>query len=311
MTLQTILGAGGAIGTELARELKSYTNQIRLVSRNPQKVNDTDQLFPADLTDAQQVDKAIEGSSIVYLVVGLEYKVDVWREKWPALMSNVIKACEKHNSRLVFFDNIYMYDREFLYDMTEETPVRPTSKKGEVRAQIAGMLLDEVKAGRLNALIARSADFMGTKNSVPYEMVYKNLKSGKSAYWFANSNIVHSFTAVADAAKGTEMLGNTLTAFNQAWHLPTSSNQLTGTQWVELFAKELNVKAKVSVMPGWMLGILGFFMPKMKEFKEMQYQYDRPYVFNSSKFEKYFNYKPATPEEAVKAVVRAAETAAV
>ncbi|MCO4294328.1 NAD(P)H-binding protein [Solitalea sp. MAHUQ-68] len=311
MTLQTILGAGGAIGTELARELKSYTNQIRLVSRNPQKVNDTDQLFPADLSDAPQVDKAIEGSSIVYLVVGLEYKVDVWRKKWPTLMSNVIKACEKHNARLVFFDNIYMYDREFLSDMTEETPVRPTSKKGEVRAQVAGMLLDEVKAGRLNALIARSADFMGTKNSVPYEMVYKNLKQGKAANWFADINKVHSFTFVGDAAKGTAILGNTLAAYNQVWHLPTSSTQLTGKQWIELFAQELQVKPKTTVLPGWMLGILGVFIPIMREFKEMLYQYDRPYVFNSSKFEKQFNYKPATPEEAVKAVVRAAEVAAV
>lgn len=33
--MQTILGAGGSIGTELAKELINYTKDIRLVSRNP------------------------------------------------------------------------------------------------------------------------------------------------------------------------------------------------------------------------------------------------------------------------------------
>lgn len=46
--MQTILCSGGAIGTELAKYLPNYTNQIRLVSRNPKKVNPTDELFSCD-----------------------------------------------------------------------------------------------------------------------------------------------------------------------------------------------------------------------------------------------------------------------
>ncbi len=33
--MQTILGAGGSIGIELAKSLTSYTTDIRLVSRTP------------------------------------------------------------------------------------------------------------------------------------------------------------------------------------------------------------------------------------------------------------------------------------
>lgn len=305
MALQTILGAGGAIGTALAKELHHYTNEIRLVSRSPKKINMNDQLFPADLSDATQVDKAVEGSSVVYLVVGFEYATSIWQQKWPALMLHVINACKKHNARLVFFDNIYMYDRDYLGSMTEETPVRPTSKKGEVRGLIAQMLMNEIQSGNINALIARSADFIGTKNSVLVELVYKNLKNGKSANWFADAGKLHSFTFVEDAAKGTAMLGNAPDAYGQVWHLPTSSNVLTGKQWVELVANELKVKPKLIVMPAWMLGVVGLFVPVLKEFKEMIYQYDRDYVFDSSKFEKRFNYVPATPQEAVKSVVEA------
>src|SRR3712207_252090 len=109
--MQTILGSGGSIGHELAQELTKYTNQIRLVSRNPKRVNANDELFAADLSDKSQVDKAVAGSEIVYVTVGFEYDTKVWREKWPALMKNVIEACKKYKAKLVFFDNVYMYDR--------------------------------------------------------------------------------------------------------------------------------------------------------------------------------------------------------
>ena len=83
MALQTILGANGTISTVLAKELRAYTDQIRLVSRHPKKVNESDELFPVDLSDGSNVEKAIAGSSIVYLMVGFEYVLKVWQEKWP------------------------------------------------------------------------------------------------------------------------------------------------------------------------------------------------------------------------------------
>ena len=104
--MQTILGSGGAIGIPLAKELKKYTNQIRLVSRNPKKVNETDELFPIDLNDLSQIDKAIAGSEVVYVVVGFEYKLSVWQKTWPSFMREVINACKSHNARLVFFYNV-------------------------------------------------------------------------------------------------------------------------------------------------------------------------------------------------------------
>lgn len=70
-SLQTILGSSGNIGTALAKEVTSYTSNIRLVSRNPQKINNTDQLFEADLLKAKEVLAAVKGSEIVYLVVGI------------------------------------------------------------------------------------------------------------------------------------------------------------------------------------------------------------------------------------------------
>jgi nucleoside-diphosphate-sugar epimerase len=156
------------------------------------------------------------------------------------------------------------------------------------------------------ALIARSADFYGPGNEKSFvtEMVYKNFKKGKAANWFIDAGKKHSFTFTPDAAKATALLGNTIDCYNQVWHLPTDRNTLTGNQFIELFADEMNVKKRVTVIPLWLLRILGLFMPVLKEMTEMMYQYDRDYYFDSSKFEKRFNFKPTSYREGVKLTVR-------
>jgi nucleoside-diphosphate-sugar epimerase len=303
--MQTILGANGTIGSVLAKELVNYTDKIRLVSRNPRKVNESDELLPADLSNPANVDKAVEGSDVVYLVVGFDYKINVWEEKWPKLMRATIDACMKHNTRLVFFDNVYLYDINAIPHMTEESSINPPSRKGAVRKQIAQMISDEVKAGKLMALIARSADFYGPDNDKSFvnEMVYKNFLKGMRANWFIDSDKKHSFTFTPDAAKATALLGNTEDAYNTVWHLPTNKNTLTGREFVELFSREMNVKNKLAVMPMWMIKAAGLFVPILKEMPEMMYQYDRDYFFDSSKFEKRFKFIPTTYSEGIKRTV--------
>ena len=128
MNLQTILGSSGTIGTHLAKELWKYTSNLRLVGRNPVKVHTSDELMVADLTKPGMVDKAVAGSDVVYLVVGLPYNLKTWQTQWPVLMQSVIDACIKHSARLVFFDNVYSYDKESIQNMTETSPLNPPSR---------------------------------------------------------------------------------------------------------------------------------------------------------------------------------------
>jgi len=305
--MQTILGSGGAIGTELAKALTAYTTNIRLVSRNLQKVNATDELMSADLLHPEAVKKAVTGSSVVYVTVGFPYSLKVWQESWPKFMENIITACKANNSKLVFFDNIYMYDKEHLNGMTEETPIHPPSKKGKIRAQIAQMIWHQVEAGELVALIARSADFYGPsikQTSMLTEMVFKKLAAGQKANWLASVDHKHSFTYTPDAAKATALLGNTKDAYNQVWHLPTASNPYTGKKWIETIASEMGVKPKYQTAPRFLVRILGLFIPIMKEMVEMLYQYDRSYVFDSTKFEKRFGIAPTTYLEGIRTIIK-------
>jgi len=112
--MHTILDSSGIIGIELAKILPNHTDKIRLVSRNPKIVNGKDELFPCYLTNLDQVKEALKGSDVAYLTVGLDYNLKVWEELWPEIMTNVIEGCKYNDCKLVFFDNVYMYDENQL-----------------------------------------------------------------------------------------------------------------------------------------------------------------------------------------------------
>ncbi|MFZ2323614.1 MAG: NAD-dependent epimerase/dehydratase family protein [Ignavibacteriaceae bacterium] len=303
--MQTILGSTGVIGKGLAKSLPKYTNKIRLVSRNPKKINETDELFSANLLDQQQVFKAVENSEVVYLTAGLQYKTSVWQTQWQLIMKNVIDACKFQNAKLVFFDNVYSYGLVEGW-MKEDTTHKPVSKKGEVRKQINEMLMREVESGSLSAMIVKAADFYGPETPLSFvnATVFDNFKKGKKAQWFIDANKKHSMTYTPDAAKATAILGNTNFAYNQIWHLPTDKNVLTGKEFIELAAKAFGVEPKYTVLKKWMIQMVGMFVPVVKESIEMLYQNEYDYLFDSTKFEKAFNFTPTSYKDGIAETVK-------
>jgi nucleoside-diphosphate-sugar epimerase len=303
--MQTILGAGGGAGTEITRELSYYTKDIRVVSRNPKKVNETDQLMKADLTDPAQLDKAVEGSEIVYVTIAFPYSIKVWRELWPKFMRNLIETCSKHKSKIVFVDNVYMYDPKYLSEMTEETPINPISEKGKVRAEVAKMLMDAVEKSKVEAIIARAPDFYGPGviGSMLYQTVYLKLINNKNPQWLGKLDVIHSFIYSKDIGKAIALLGNTPDAYNHVWHLPTTDQKLTNRQWIELMMNAMSKQKRIQTMPEWMISALGIFIPILKELQDVGYQFKQDYFFNSSKFNKRFNFAPISPEDGIKGMV--------
>jgi len=300
--MQTILGSGGAVANHLAIELKKYSSKIRLVSRQPKKINETDEIFPADLTNKELVSKAVKGSEVVYLTAGLPYNIKIWQRDWPVIMQNVIEACVEHNARLVFFDNVYAYSPDEVSHMTENSQKNPSTRKGKVRADLLNMIFDAIKEKGLQALIARSADFYGkdVKTGFLNFGVIDKLKKGSKAMWQSDADKIHSLTYVPDAAKAVAILGNTLDAYNQEWHLPTSSQKWTGKDFINHIAQQLNAKPKYYLLNKTMIRLLGIFSTTIRELKEMQYQNDRNYFFDSTKFDKRFSFTPTSYEEGIK-----------
>ncbi len=304
--MQTILGAGGAIGIPLAKELKNYTGRIRLVGRNPKKVNETDELFTCDLMDKKQTQQALQGTDVAYLTVGLKYDLKTWKRDWPVVMQNVIDACLHNNCRLVFLDNVYMYGLESIPHMTENSAINPPSKKGKIRAQLVQMIFDSIETKGLKALIARSADFYGPDaHSSAFTIgVMDKIVKNKKPFWQANAHTIHSMTYTPDAAKALALLGNTDNAYNQTWHLPTSTEKLTGEDYIKITATLLNKPFKYQVYSKGFMGFLGIFMPSLKELHEMLYQNDRDYFFDSAKFTNTFNFQPARYADGIREIIK-------
>ena len=307
----TILGAGGAIGNELVRLLAATNQAFRLVGRNPNATPGATEILAADLTDKDQTIRAVSGSSVVHLLVGLKYDRTVWADMWPRVMSNAIEACKRAGAKLLFFDNVYMYGR-VSGPMTEETPFNPCSKKGEIRAKIATSLINEWKSGALTGMIARAADFYGpdTRNGVANLLVFEPLAGKRKASWLVNDSVPHSYTYTLDAAQSLVHLAESGTAWNQTWHVATAPHPLTGCAFVAAAAKELGVAPQYRVLSRPMIRMAGWFDPLVAESYEMLYQSDSPYLFDSGKFARAFGFAGTPYAEGIRATAASFRTVA-
>jgi len=299
-----ILGAGGAIGSVLTEKLLSNHETVKLVSRAGYTVPGAESA-KADLTNAGEIAGVIEEFSIVYLVAGLPYDAAIWQAQWPRIMQNTVAACKAKNAKLIFLDNVYLYGKVD-GPMTEETPANPCSKKGEVRARIADYLMSEIRSGNIVAAFARSADFYGPyseKGSVPFILAIDNLAKGKKAMWLVNPKSKHSFTYTGDCGKALYLLSKTADAFNQVWHLPTASPPPTGEEFIKIVAGKLNVEPSYKTLHKWMLRLAGVTNKTIRESYEMLYQSQTDYLFDSSKFEKRFGFKPTPYEKGIEETI--------
>jgi nucleoside-diphosphate-sugar epimerase len=300
----TILGAGGDIGNRLAKLLAAENGTFRVVGRNPSPTPGATETVAADITDLEQTIRAVAGSSVVHLVIGLKYDHKVWLEMWPRIMSNTIEACKRCGAKLLFFDNVYMYGR-VSGPMTEETPFNPCSRKGEIRAKIATALIDSWRSGAITGMIARAADFYGpdTSNGMANVLVMDSFSKNKKASWLVNDAVPHSYTYTPDAAQSLLKLGTRTTAWNQTWHLPTAPDPPTGSEFVTLAAKEFGVAPSYRVLSRPMLRLVGLFNKPVAESYEMLYQNDSPYLFDSSKFAREFGFTGTHYADGIRATV--------
>lgn len=294
--MQTILGASGQIGQELAASLKrEFTGDIRLVSRNPQKVNESDQLHSADLLDSAQTMKAVAGSDIVYLTVGLPMDTQLWLKQWPVLMRNTIDACAAHKAKLVFFDNTYMYPQTS-EPQTETTEFLPHGEKGLVRAEIARELLTAMEQERVQGMICRAPEFYGPgkTQSITNATIIDKLLAGKSAKVFLRDDTLRSLIYTPDASRAMALLGNTPEAYGQTWHLPCDDDRLTYRQFIQQAAEIFQVEAEYTVLKRWQLKLAGLFSRTLRDATELLPRYTTDNLFISDKFKSRFPDFPVT-----------------
>ncbi|ABJ72825.1 Saccharopine dehydrogenase related protein [Lactococcus cremoris subsp. cremoris SK11] len=293
--MQTILGSNGQIGHELAKELyKNYTKEIRLVSRKPQKIHDSDELVSADLLDFNETNNAISGSDIVYFTVGLPMDSEMWMKQFSKILDNVIEACKIHRSKLVFFDNTYMYPKTSAIQF-ENTIFSPSGKKSLVRAQLADKIIKEMEANELKAVVCRAPEFYGPEKtqSITNTMIFSNIKAKQKLKIPISDSTLRTLIWTPDASRAMALIGNTDDAYGQTWHLPCDRS-LTYKEMINIADKIENEKLSYSIIKLWKFKVGSLFNKNAKELLELLPRYEVDNLFNSDKFKKRFPSFPVT-----------------
>ncbi|WLP90738.1 NAD-dependent epimerase/dehydratase family protein [Gordonia sp. NB41Y] len=295
--MQTVLGANGQIAEVLTDYLyENITDEIRLVSRNPVRRHDTDQLLAADLTDPDAASRAVQGSDIAYLTVGLPMDSTRWERQFPAIMANTIAACREHGTKLVFFDNTYMYPRTST-PQTEDAEFRPAGRKSVVRATIATMLLDEMRTGAVDAVICRAPEFYGPgkTKSLTNSAVFDRIRQGRRAMIPVSAHTRRSLIWTPDAARAMGLIGNTPDAYGQTWHLPVDPARPSYADMISVAREITGHRIRHATIPAVAFTIGSLFDKSAKEVSELIPRYGADNIFDSTKFAARFPDFPITP----------------
>ncbi len=288
----------GPVGRATGELLAKRGQAFRVVQRSsPSDLPVGGSFAPADIENLDQVRAAMKGAKQIVLSIGLPYFGKVWRKLWPLAMHNIIEAAAEIGARLVFVDNLYMYGPQTV-PLVETMPLTDFGVKPAVRAEVTRIWLTASDAGRIRVAALRAPDFYGPgcTNSHLGEFAFGALAKGKTAQFVVSPDQPHDVAYVPDFARAVvTLLDAPDDAFGQAWHVPCAPTR-TLREIFALGAAALAVKPKATVLPRWSLAPLGLFMPILGEMREMQFQWDRPYRVDASKFAQRF-WSDATPFE--------------
>jgi nucleoside-diphosphate-sugar epimerase len=298
-----VLGAAGGTGSAVVRELAARGLRVRAVTRGgttdtPEGVEQV----AADVGTADGARRACEGAAVVYHCAQPGYTK--WPELFPPMTRAIIDGAAAAGAKLVFADNLYAYGPPD-GPMTEKTPQRARGNKGRTRIEMADAILGAHADGRLRCTIGRSSDYYGPRStsSTVGDNIMKPVVRGKRARWLGSLDPPHTLNYAEDMARALVTLGQRDEADGQVWHLP-AAEPLTGRQFLALAFEAAGHPPKIGVASRPMIRTAGLFNPLLRELNETLYQYERPFVSDSSKFEGAFGpFKPTPHPEAVRRTV--------
>jgi nucleoside-diphosphate-sugar epimerase len=298
-----VLGAG-TIGTTIAEQLAAAGEPVRLVSRTGRDPDIAGvETATADLTDPAAVRRVAAGARVAYFACQPAYTD--WPKGFPPLAEGVLGGLAGTGTRLVVVDNLYMYGPTGGRPITEDLPYAATNRKGRARAALARRFFAAHRAGDVPVAIGRASDYFGPRgaDSTHGERFFPPLLAGKAVQVFGDVDLPHAVTYVPDFARALIELGRHDRALGEAWHVPTAP-AVSQRAFAELAAHVAGVPApRLSRVSKPMLYLAGLFVPPAREMIEMTYEFEEPYLLDSSKFEQAFGIGPTPLEEALAATV--------
>ena len=298
-----VFGATGGIGGALVAELLRSGKTVRAVSRHGDAPEGAEGAA-ADAADAADAAAAASGAGVVYHCVNPGYTR--WPELLPPISRSILGAAESSGAKLVFADNLYAYG-PVDGPLREDLPATASGPKGRTRVEVAAEMLAAHREGRVRVTIGRASDYYGPggANSASGEPVFGRVLAGKRPQWTGKLDVPHTFHYLPDIARGLVTLAERPEADGQVWHLP-AAGALTAQEFFDLVFQAAGrpTPAKAQIAGPALLAVAGIFSPLLRELRETAYQFRRPFVLDSSKFEGAFGrLEPTAHREAVERTV--------
>jgi nucleoside-diphosphate-sugar epimerase len=303
----------GPVGLALADALVAQALPVRVVNRSGRaQVPSGVEVVAGDVSNPEFAIKAAANAAVVYQCMNPPYHR--WADLFPLLQDAVVQAARRVGARYVSFENTYMYGDTGGTPMTEMTPLGARTRKGKVRLAMARQLRELHSAGDLAVATARASDYYGprgTSQSPLGDLVIGAAMAGKPARVIGDPDQLHSYTYIPDVARTLVALGNRDDVIGEVFHVPNVPAQTT-RQIIQSISSELGLPIKISVAPRVLLRLMGLFNPTIGELDEMLYEFNQPFVVDSTKAQDRLGIEPTPLAEAIAATVawfRDAETA--
>ena len=280
---QVVFGTG-QVGHALIAQLVGAGHDVRAVSLHPPgTLPEGVDWRGADVTDPEAATDAAKGASVIYQCLNAPYTK--WPELFPPLQRGVVAAAEHTEALLVTLENVYGYGSSGGQPMTEDHPLAATTVKGRTRAAMTRELLAAAEAGRVRIAIGRASDLFGAgaTESALGSRVFVNALAGKRVDFIGNPDLLHSYSYVPDVAKGLATLGTDERAIGGVWHLP-GPETVTTRAIIELAAGEVGRTVGIRKVPTVAVRAMGLFSPLMRGLAEMAYEFEEPFVLDTTKF---------------------------
>jgi nucleoside-diphosphate-sugar epimerase len=285
--LHVVFGTG-QVGSALTVRLAGLGIAVRAVSRRrPTGLAGVD-WRSADAADPEAAADAAKGAAVIYQCLNAPY--NQWPERFPPLQRGVLAAAERTGALLVSLENLYGYGPAGGSPMTEDLPLAATGVKGRARAAMTAELLAAADAGRARIAIGRASDFFGpgvTEGSTLGQRVFGNALAGRRADFIGDPGLPHTYSYVPDIAAGLATLGTDPRAAGQVWHLPGPPTGTTRAL-LDLVAAQVGHPVAIRSLPKLAVRALGLANPMLRELAETYYQFDQPFILDTSKYQAAF-----------------------
>ena len=291
----------GPIGTALADLLANRSEEVLAVNRSGSAPTiESVEVVAGDASDPEFTASVAAGAAVVYQSLNPPYTR--WPELFPGLQDSVLQAARKTGAKLVSLENMYGYGPTGGAPLTEDLPLAATGSKGKVRAQMAKDLLDAHAAGDVRATIGRAADYFGPSGLTSHmgERVFYPAIAGKKAQVMGDPDQPHTFSYIPDIAAGLATLGGDHRADGKAWHLANAPT-ITPRQFITKVYEAAGTDGGVSAMPRFMVNVVALFNPDVREIKEVLFEFEEPFVVDSSAYTSTFEESATKLDDAIPA----------